>query len=230
MKAKRYEVTLTGLSPLLMHHLNLEWRAAMEQWKLDPANKKKSVPGDDRTPAWRWIGNLYVDSVLPGGKLGVCIPSDNLMTMLREGGKQCLTGKGKQTYKMMTQSGIIIDQLAWPVVTKDGRVIPWSQIAPLIEKPDYAMHEDRAKELGFELFAKSVVVGQSKHVRVRPRFDSWSAAGTLTVTEEQITPDVLKNILATAGKCSGLGDWRPSSKMAPGPYGRFLANVKEVKE
>ena len=54
--ATRYSVTLVGETPLLMHQDNLAWEDAMMQWRKDPANKKVSVAGDDRSPAFRWIG------------------------------------------------------------------------------------------------------------------------------------------------------------------------------
>ena len=81
--ATRYSVTLVGETPLLMHQDNLAWEDVMAQWRKDPANKKASVAGDDRSPAFRWIGNLYTDNGV------VSIPSDNLMTLLREGGSLC---------------------------------------------------------------------------------------------------------------------------------------------
>lgn len=75
-----YTVTLTGASPLLMHADNRQWAADMEAWTADPENKRSSKAGDDRTPAWRWIGYCYHD----GQHVGIA--SDNLMTVLREGG------------------------------------------------------------------------------------------------------------------------------------------------
>ena len=36
----RFEVTIKGETPLLMHHDNLEWDGVMKAWNKDPANKK----------------------------------------------------------------------------------------------------------------------------------------------------------------------------------------------
>ena len=227
MKARTYEVTLTGETPLLMHNDNLMWSEVMRKWGMDPANKKGSVAGDDRSPAFRWMGNAYVD----GGKL--VIPSDNLMTVLREGGKRCNTGKGQQTFKAQTQSGIIVDQVAWPVeVGSAGKkgTIEWAPIkAQLIDEEDFEKHMEVAASAGFTLFVKRAKIGMAKHVRVRPRFDSWSCSGTLTVLDDQITTDVLKNILTFAGAYAGVGDWRPSAPKSPGSFGKFTATVKEAK-
>lgn len=218
---KRYAVRLTGETPLLMHNDNLEWSDAMDQWRLDPGNKKNSKAGDDRTPAWRWIGNLYIND----GK--VVMPSDNLMTTLREGGTKCPTGKGQQTFKAMTQSGIIVDDIAWPIIV-DGKEIPYDPIKELIENSDFEKHKESVEKLGFELFVKRAKIGQNKHVRVRPRFDVWSCGGTVTVLEDKITDDVFHNILTFAGAYSGLGDWRPSSPKSPGRFGKFTAEIERV--
>lgn len=221
MKARKYEVQLTGETPLLMHADNLQWAEVMAAWQKDPANRKVSVAGDDRTPAWRWIGCAYVDS----GKF--CIPADNLMTVLREGGAKCPTGVRGGTYKRQTQSGLVVDQAAWPL-TIDGAEIPYAPFKALIEETDFARHEATAAAHGFALFVKRAKIGQAKHVRVRPRFDRWAAVGTITVFDETITSDVLRNILTFAGTYAGLGDWRPSSPKSPGPYGKFTATVREV--
>ena len=219
---KRYAVTLTGETSLLMHHDNLMWAEAMNKWRLDPGNKKNSVAGDDRTPAWRWIGNLYVES----GR--VVVPADNLMTVLREGGKKVPTGKGQQTFKALTQSGIIVDQSAWTVLV-NGKEIPYAPIKGMIGNSDFEAHQACAQELGFELFVKRAKIGAAKHVRVRPRFDIWSVTGSLTVLDDMITTSVLENVLTFAGVYCGLGDWRPSSPKSPGPFGKFTSQVRELK-
>lgn len=218
---RRYEIKINGISPLLMHNDNLEWCEVMDQWRLDPGNKKNSKAGDDRTPAWRWIGNLYLDA----GQ--VAVPSDNLMTVLREGGAKCPTGIRQGTFKAMTQSGIIVDQIAWPLIVNGG-LIPYTPIKALIENPDFEHHKKVAEELGFELFVKRAKIGQAKHVRVRPRFNTWSCSGTITVLEDMLSTQVIENILTFAGAYSGIGDWRPSSPRSPGSFGKFVAEIKEV--
>lgn len=219
---KRYSVTLKGETPLLMHNDNLAWADVMEKWRLDPANKKMSVAGDDRTPPWRWIGTLYVE----GNK--VVIPSDNLMTMMREGGKKVSTGKGQQTFKAQTQSGIIVDQSAWPMIV-NGKEVPYASIKALIGNGDFEAHMQTAESLGFELFVKRAKIGNAKHVRVRPRFDSWLISGSLTVLDETITTSILESILKIGGAYCGLCDWRPSSIKAPGSFGKFTVEMEEIR-
>lgn len=219
MKVTTYKVTLTGQTPLLLHHDNLSWAESMKLWTTDPANRESSVAGDDRTPAWRWIGNLYVE----GGV--VVIPSDNLMTMMREGGKRCMTGRGQQTFKSQTQSGLVVDQSGWSIITSTKSPIPYKPFRDLINNTDFAAHEAAAESHGFALFVKRAKIGAAKHVRVRPRFDTWSASGSVTVLDENITRSVFENILTFAGTYAGIGDWRPSSPKSPGPFGKFTAEI-----
>ena len=70
---RTYVVTITGTQPLLMHHDDIDWADTMEQWKLDKDNKKNSKAGDDRSPAFRWIGNLYRDE-----NGAIILPTDNI--------------------------------------------------------------------------------------------------------------------------------------------------------
>ena len=219
---KRYEVKLTGETPLLMHHDNLKFERVLTQWKLDPATKKLSVAGDDRTPAFRWIGYLYVEGNL------VVIPADNLMTVLREGGTKVNTGQGQKTFKAQTQSGIVVDQVAWPLLV-NGAAIPYEPIKKLVEQPNFEEHQKAVEVMGFELFVKRAKIGAAKHVRVRPRFDNWSTTGTVTVLDEMITGQILQTILTVAGAYCGICDWRPSSPKAPGSFGKFTAEVTEIE-
>jgi hypothetical protein len=217
-----YGVTLIGETPLLLHQDSIEWREQMDLWIKDPQNKKASKAGDDRFPAHRWIGCCYYD----GQHVGIA--SDNLMTMLREGGAKVPTGKKGQTFKRQSQSGLVVNEILWPLVTSNGPV-PWAPIAAMATDSDFANHKQAVQALGFELFVKGAKIGASKHIRVRPRFDTWSAAGTITVLDETITQGILQQILEQAGMFCGLGDWRPSSPSKPGSWGRFRAEVKRLK-
>jgi len=213
------KVAIVGESPLLMHWDNLVFAAKMAAWGKDPGTKGTSVAGDDRSPAWRWLGNLYHE----GGR--VVLPADNLMTVLREGGAKVPTGRKGATYKRQTQSGLLVNESAWPL-TIGGKPIPVAEFLALDHETDFATHEAAAAAHGFMLFVKRARIGNAKHVRVRPRFDEWSASGTITILDDTITPDILQTILSFAGVYCGVGDWRPSSPKSPGPFGRFRAVVK----
>ena len=220
---KHYKITITGAGELLFHADNISFGERVKRWLKDPANRDKSVAGDDRSPAWTWIGCTYQNQGL------VVIPSDNLMTVFREGGKRVPTGSRGGTFKAATQSGILVNEIAWPLLI-NGAEVPFAPIAALASEEDFTKHEEVAVRLGFTLFVKRAKIGTAKHVRVRPRFSNWSATGTVMVTDERIDKVVLHDILAQAGRYAGIGDWRPSSPKSPGPFGTFTATVEEIKK
>lgn len=221
---RRYNVTLTGETPMMMHRDNIGFSEKIQKWQKDPANKALSQAGDDRSPAWTWIGYLYHD----GRVLGM--PSDNLMTMLREGGAK-VTKKGKETYKRYTQSGLIIDQQQFVLSVANGEQVKVSDIEPLIGENDFCAHLEAAERLGFELLVKRAAVGRAKHVRVRPLFRAWTLTGSVTVLDEDrsgLTREALQTVFDIGGALCGLGDWRPSSG-ASGTFGRFSARLTPAK-
>lgn len=220
----RYEVTLTGLTPMLMHQDNLNFAEKVSAWRKDPANKSMSTAGDDRSPAWTWIGCLYHDTRHLG------MPSDNLMTMLREGGAKVKTGQGKETYKKQTQAGIMIDQQQWTLYV-NGEMKSIEPFEKLIGNNDFARHLDVVQENGFDLLVKRAKIGNSKHVRVRPIFRNWVVQGSLTVLDSEvsgITQEILQLILNQSGALCGLGDWRPNSPKSSGTFGRFEPTVTKI--
>jgi len=215
-----YEVTKSGKS-LMMHRDNLEWASLMKRWEKDPANRMKSVAGDDRTPAWRWIGSLYHD----GDQ--VALPADAVMACILGGGARVLVPNGRsgKTFKAQTQSGIIPLTAFWPIKTVAG-VVSMADVLRLQAVEDFDDHLAAARGLGFELDVRRVKVGNSRWVRVRPLFTSWSATGRLMVTDDQLTLPILQTILREAGVYVGLLEWRPSSRR-PGPFGTFTVDITE---
>lgn len=220
---KQYQITLTGQSPLLMHNDNLAFtESKIKAWQKLPENKQDSVAGDDRSPAWTWIGYLYHDNKYLG------VNADNIMTMLREGGAKVIN-KGKETYKKQTQSGLMLDQQQFDLYI-GGKRISYADIAPLILDNDFSKHIETAELLGFELNVKRAKIGKTRHVRVRPMFRDWELRGSLTVLDEDmfgLTQPILQTILNQSGALCGLCDWRPSSPSS-GTFGRFTATVERI--
>ena len=219
---ERYQVTLTGATPLLMHRDNIKWGERCNKWQKDPANKKSSIAGDDRSPAWTWIGYLYEEN-----RKRVVIDSDNLMSMLRDGGTKTPAPRGKGSMKAATQSGILVNEIGWPLLV-NGKEIPFAPILSLADELDFEKHEGAAADLGFELFVKRARIGQAKHVRVRPRFENWTASGTITVSDPMLTEEMLRTIFSFAGRYAGIGDWRPGSPSKPGQFGTFTAEIMRI--
>lgn len=219
----RFEFTLTGTSALLMHFDDVEWADDIDAWRLDPDNAKKAgeKSGDDRRPAWTWVGYCYKDE-----KNNLAIPGVNLLSNFKKAGSR-VPLKGTKTFKEIAVSGIFIEQ-EYLAFTNGGKQVPFGPLAKLVEnETNFRAHVTLAESLGFKLFVKRAKIGAAKHVRVRPRFDRWTASGTLEVLDDRITPDILEKIFQQAGRI-GLGDWRPGSPQSPGPFGMFTSKLKKV--
>lgn len=216
-----YRVRLMGQTPYIQHSDNVEWADEMERWLRNPDNKKSSTPGDDRTPAFRWLGCLYHDGTQ------IVVPSDSIRAALREAGATLSTGHRTETFKSASQSGLIINEAAWPLVVNE-RTIPTAPFMESKEIRSFADWQRLAAGYGFMLFVKRVRVGMSKHIRVRPVFDSWASEGTITVTDTRITEQVLQMLVSQAGRLKGIGDWRPGGR-TPGTFGMFKADVELVE-
>lgn len=242
-----YRVTCTGLTALLMHSNNVTWEDQMAAWQKSNkqpkgATKKKatkaekiaepesddehaeeitpaSKAGDDRTPAFRWIGSLWHD----GAHIG--ITKDAITKALMRGGANVPYEK-KLTYKSLSVSGMCVNEPNAPLLVR-GKQIPMALIEPLKEEPLFANQVKAVRKMGFDLDVRRATVGMSQHVRVRPRFDVWSFEYTINVWNSVITEPKLKEIVAFAAE-QGLGDWRPSAPKSPGPYGRYEAKLRKV--
>lgn len=208
---------LTGETPLLMHPDDIEAADEIKAWQKAPENKNFSVAGDDRSPAWGWQTNLYSDGIM------VVMPAQNIMVCLRQAGSQMIL-KRQKTFKEISQSGLVIHDEYCRFFTGDTQV-DLASIASLHDLP-FSEQAEAVKELGFRLFVKRAKIGQSKHVRVRPRFDTWSVKGTIAITAKEITFEHLQQMFELAGRV-GLCDWRPGCK-TPGPYGMFSAKLKKA--
>lgn len=215
---KKFQFTMTGFMPLLMHADNIEGSDELQEWRKSPTNKGLTVPGDDRSPGWTWQTYCYHDGE------HIVMPSENVMVALRQAGAQMILKKQK-TFKEITQSGLLISTEACEF-RNDGKQIKWSDLLAMREMT-FAQQSAACKKLGFDLFVKRARVGTSKHIRVRPKFSKWTVRGEIMVLKPEINGEILAQLFELAGK-AGLCDWRPAGK-TPGPYGQAEAVVTEIK-
>ena len=106
--------------------------------------------------------------------------------LVRAAGNFQITGKGKATYRALVRSAVFVAPDAIPL----GK-----------DKPDF-IHKAR------------VIVNRSAVERLRPAFRVWELTFTISVIDDQLSKEVLQQILEHAGRSQGIGDYRPR-------YGRF---------
>lgn len=212
-----FEFELTGITPLLMHADDVEAADELEAWRKDQANKNKSKPGDDRSPPWSWTMYLHTDGE------HVSMPQELIAAALMKAAAN-FSKKGQKTFKADTMSAVAILDEHCELHTPRGRV----SVATInkLSSLDFSEQAKKVQELGFRLFVKRAKVGQSKHVRVRARFDHWVVRGTIDVDTDEIAAPIFERIFEYAGNKCGLGDWRPSAPKSPGPFGRFKVKLK----
>jgi hypothetical protein len=56
---------------------------------------------------------------------------------------------------------------------------------------------------------QGVVVQKARIMRCRPRFDEWELRFEMILRDERLEPLNIRNILESAGKYVGIGDYRP---------------------
>lgn len=212
------KIRLTGTKPLLMHWDNIEWADQMKEWRSVSENSRKSVAGDDRSPAWTWLGSCYHD----GERL--VIPHDNIRSMMMAGGAKMPKGKGRGSMKSDAVSGILLDEMYMPLLV-NGKELAWPSIAALKDDPAFSSHSAKCKSMGFSLLVKRAAVGSSKHVRVRPMFDKWSLIVPVTIVDDRFDAKSVLELFRICGLYIGLCDWRPGEKKSPGPFGQFTAEA-----
>ncbi len=67
----------------------------------------------------------------------------------------------------------------------------------------------------YEIFACPVVIQRARVMSWRPMFKEWSCQFTIEIADEMLNANMVKEILETAGRFKGVGDFRPE-------HGRFI--------
>src|SRR5262245_25126552 len=123
-----------------------------------------------------------------------CIPMQNLMRCLVDGGKFHKLGKKQITTKE--------ESLLFSCVDVRGVMLPIEHKAP------------------WQVDIRPVVIPATKGriLTYRPRFDDWRLAFEVDLDINIVNAKLFRCIIDDAGSRIGLGDFRPARK---GPYGRF---------
>jgi len=211
---KTYKFEISGVTPLLMHHNNIEERDRIEALR---KRMKGGKPGDDRSPAESWKGYVYASE--DTGNL--CIPSENLLACLLQGGSKVKVG-GKETLKTHSQR-VGFDRLDYDLLV-NGAPITHASIEAIAG--EFGEHATAARALGFRLHVKPCTVGTSKHVRVRPLFTNWSVRGGFDIDDEESSiPGLtaMRHLFTGRGRPVRSREWRPGVPRKPGQDGKPVA-------
>lgn len=140
------------------------------------------------------VDHEYVAKIEWGGGLWLwngapCIPGEAI--------EACFVAAAKKTKRGVAAKAGILSPTNWPLDYDGPR-----DINSMWASGDFKL-------------TVGVRVGQARVMRTRPIFRRWSAAIEIEYLDDQMDEREVLDILRTAGRLIGLGDWRPR-------YGRFV--------
>ena len=187
-------VKVKGISPLMQHRYPMPELATMSK------GGRRQTGAVDYTEEWR--DYLYADSA--GMVYQPSVHFEGAMIKAAAGFK--VTGRRGKSYKDLFQANVI--------VTPDK--IPHGITTPAM------LDTDADKPLYIDM--RPVIVNRARVVRLRPTFKTgWELEFNVEVIDDQISPEIVSDVLTLAGKTVGIGDFRPK-------FGRFMVtHFEEVK-
>ena len=188
------DVKIKGTAPLLQHRFPVPDLATMSK------GGQKSTGAKDYTEEWR--DYLYVTT---DGQ--VYQPATHIeAAMVKAAVNFKITGKRGKTYKDLFRAAVFVTP---------------EQILHGMETPE-SLDADADKP--FYLDLRPVVIQRSRVVRIRPAFKAgWELEFTIECLDDEISPELLHDVLILAGRTVGIGDYRPK-------FGRFSVVRFEVQQ
>lgn len=190
---RKFSVTFKGTTPILLHSCQgaNPLNPIAREKKLYTSKRKKTDEDNMKISDLEWEEGLYWHD-----DIGVYIPAENIEATLRNAGKNFKKGTDVVKYVSVEETYIPLDYGA--SLTKEELLA------------DYQYRDVRLMK-----------VMNSRVLRTRPRFNTWSITFTLILQDDKMDVDTLVNILEYAGQYVGLCDSRPK-------YGKFVSIVNEI--
>ena len=187
-------VKVRGVAPLLQHRFPVPDLADMGK------GATVRTGAQDYTEEWR----EYFYATSDGMIYQPAVHFEGAMIKSAVGFK--ITGKRGKTYKDLFSASVFVapDQIPHGVAVPD------------------TLDTDADKPLYLDV--RPVVVNRARVVRIRPAFKAgWELSFSIECIDDQIAPELLLDVLTYAGRCVGIGDYRPK-------FGRFQVTLFEKVE
>jgi hypothetical protein len=157
---------------------------------------QSSSAGDRGTPHEQAQVLLHADE---GGN--VIMPADNIMKSIVYGGLFFKIGRNKiSTQKSsLLYAFLTLSDLYYKLDYNE----PWTIDARPVRNPSTG----------------------GRFLKYRPCFNDWGVSFSMELEEKELGVKLLRDIIDAAGKRSGLGDFRPSTK---GPFGKYVVSSWNV--
>ena len=182
MALQQLEITIEGVSPLLMHNGQTADPLNKFSKELKAVSSKRKKTDEDYAEMSRieWHAGLYVNR---DGFL--VIPSEILEASIGDGAKKSKLGKAFKSAVFVDQDAI----LDIGIGPKKKAIDLWG--------------DDQYRDV------RGVRVGQARIMRTRPIFTNWKAKFVVNYDDEQVNESEVVRALEDAGSKSGLCDNRP---------------------
>lgn len=197
----KFAVTLTGVTPLLMHNAQLSDPFNQVVRDMKRINAKKTKKTDDdmiEVARLEFTGGLYFEP-----ELGPVVPVKMIHASTLNGAK---ITRDRPT---VVRAGLQYDQLAYKLEYDGPRDI------------DSLWGDGTSKYVSRE----SISVQSSRVMRTRPVFDDWAVNFTVEFDTAELDAERYVEFVQKAGKMVGIGDWRPEKN---GQMGKFRADITEL--
>ena len=180
MGLKQLEISIRGVSPLLMHNGQTAdpLNTFSKQLKAVSGKRKKTEEDYAEMSRIEWHAALYVDK---DGKL--IIPSTLLEASIQDGAKKSKLGKAFKSAVFVNDDAVL------DIGSKKKAVDLWG--------------DDQYRDV------RGVRVGQARIMRTRPIFNQWACQFTVYYDDEQVNEADVVRAIEDAGTKSGVGDFRP---------------------
>lgn len=197
----KFGVTLTGVTPLLMHNAQLSDPFNQVVRDMKRLNAKRTQKTDEdmiEVARLEFTGGLYYDA-----DLGPVVLQKMIHATTLNGGK--LT----RERPAVVRAGLAYDQLAYKLEYDGPRDI------------ESLWGGGTSKFVSRE----SISVQSSRVMRTRPVFPDWAVSFTVEFNTTELDPEKYVEFIQKAGKMVGIGDWRPEKN---GQMGKFRADITEL--
>lgn len=186
------QTKITGTAPLMQH------RFPIPPDILNPKGATKVTGSRDFSQEWREYLYLTSDG-------DIYQPASHIESAMVFAAKQFkITGRRGKTYGDLFKANVFVSP---------------DQILHGVKNPE-SLDTDADKQLYLDV--RPVVVNRARVVRLRPTFKAgWELEFEIQVIDEQISSELLSDVLSLSGKTSGIGDNRPR-------FGRFQISKFEV--
>jgi len=206
---KLVHITITGVSPILMHNPASMRRGGEE---LQRGGKKIPLPLDEAR------AGLYA---LPSGQLYIKTEAFREASIIASSDIRDPTRKGRSTMTKRFSASVFLSTEFCPLHRANGNH------APIMATPEPKTPDPNDTSGEWTVDTRRVVVQKNGVLRSRPKIENWCCPLEFEYDEDTIDPNLILAVVQQSGKFPGVLDYRVGKK---GMFGRYTAEFANGAE